>query len=199
MPSSNVTLGNLNHKYIESSLKNLVKLSEQTKFSTNKNTIKVDLNENFTKDASNINVNKAKTQKFVINTNHRKNTNDDDSSNVLNTQESNSDQKNKKNNESIVYEIDPDCKEEVEDEYFKKLRLLKAKEIRMKEEEEKRREIIQEKLRKQAEQENYVRSKVFDPDRVALNYLGEIIDVKKVVMTEANDYIPTRINIKGKN
>jgi hypothetical protein len=133
---------------------------------------------------------------MILNTNK---INDDDSTSVLNTVESNLDKKeNKKLSEIIDYELDPDYKEEEEDEYFKKLRFLKAKEIRMKEEEEKRREIIQEKLKKQAEQENYVRSKVFDSERVAINYLGEIIDVKKINMTEANDYNPPKINIKGK-
>lgn len=89
--------------------------------------------------------------------------------------------------DGLIYENDPEYQEEPESEFLKKLRNLKAKEIRIKEEEEKRRQLIQERLRKQAELENQVRSKEFD-DKVAVNYLGEVISVKRPVMTDFNDY-----------
>lgn len=88
----------------------------------------------------------------------------------------------------IYYQADESLKTIEEDEQIVKIRNQKLKEIKLKEEEEKRREAIQQKLKKQAEIELMIKNRQFDSNKLALNFLGEPLNINKVIMTEVNDY-----------
>lgn len=92
------------------------------------------------------------------------------------------------NNSCVIYQADESIKTIEEDDQIVKIRNQKMKELKLKEEEEKRREAIQQKLKKQAEIELMVRNRQFDSNKLALNFMGEPININKVIMTEINDY-----------
>lgn len=81
---------------------------------------------------------------------------------------------------------------------IKNLRVQKVRENKQKEEEDKRRKILIEKMQKQAEIEAQMKGREFDSEKMALDFTGKPIPLKKVSMLDKNDFTTPKYELRVK-